>query len=443
MKGSYARVSVVMFAAGLGGTVTNVSVTVVASSLATSWGVSLREVAVAVIALNVAMAFVMPMAGLTAGRYGMRRLLVIGGTTLGASTALLLFAQDTLLLTIGRIGQGAGMAAMTPTAVQASNSLLSQADHSRALGWWSAANGTGLAAGPLLGGILFDVGGWELVPLPTLFIAALLVVSTLRGVPAGVTHRGPVRLFGVIMLSLMAGLGVSILSALSVGATAVALAGAALLVVIAAYSMSKGRRSELPLQWLQDLIVRRSATGASVQMLVNGVAQIGVPAWLVTAGIASSSGAGAALLAMTLTMTVMGPYTGRRFAVPYERWFRCGSVLLAAGGIGLALSASVAPWWASLPMLVVTGIGAGCLLTPSFQAFSATEPGKDGVGLAMYNMMRLSSFAVGGILAAAAVDGGVPWTAFAAGAVICLLTLTRPFPMLPATPAQAPAADAR
>ena len=431
-----------MFAAGLGGTVTNVSVTVVASSLARSWDVPLSEVAVAVIALNVAMAFVMPVAGLTAGRYGMRRLLLIGGVTLGASTALLIFAQNTLLLTIGRVGQGAGMAAMTPTAVQASNNLLSPAEHSKALGWWSAANGTGLAVGPLMGGVLFDVGGWELVPVPTLFIAALLILSTLRGVPAGITHRGPVRLFGVIMLSLLAGLGVTIVSALSVGATAVAVAGAALLVVTSAYSFTRGRRSELPLHWLGDLMVRRSATGASVQMLVNGVAQIGVPAWLVTAGITSASGAGATLLAMTLTMTVMGPYTGRRFHIPYGRWFRWGALLLALGGGGLALSASVAPWWLSLPMLVVTGVGAGCLLTPSFQAFSATQPGKDGVGLAMYNMSRLSSFAFGGILAAAAVDGGVPWTAFAAGAVICLLTLTRPFPMLPGASPQARPADA-
>ncbi len=188
-------------------------------------------------------------------------------------------------------------------------------------------------------------------------------------------------------------------------------------------------------------MVRRSGTGASAQMFINGMAQVGVPAWLVTAGIASAGGAGATLLAMTLTMTVMGPFTGRRFHISYGRWFKTGGLLSAVGIGGLAVSASVAPWWISLPMLVVSGAGAGCLLTPSFQAFSATVPGKDGVGIAMYNMLRLSSFAVGGIVAAAAVDGGAPWIAFVVGAGLCLLLLTRSFPMVTATPPRVRPAD--
>ena len=425
----------------MAGTVTNVSVTVVASPLAHAWDVPFSHVAVAVIALNVAMAFIMPVAGLTAGRYGMRTLLLLGGITLGISTALLLVAEDTTLLTLGRLGQGAGMAAITPTAVQASNNLLSAEQHARALGWWSAANGAGLAIGPVLGGALFDLGGWDLVPLPTLFIAALLLVSILRGVPRGVTYRGPVRLFGVAMLSLMAGVTVSVLSALSVGAIVPALGGAAILAGTAAYSFGR-RRSELPLHWLDDTLVRRSGTGASVQMFITGVTQIGVPAWLVTAGLATPGGAGVVLLAMTLTMTFMGPLTGRRLDVSYARWFRMGGILLAVGGGGLALSASALPWWLSLPMLVVSGVGAGCLLTPSFQVFSATNPGKDGVGIAMYNMSRLASFAVGGIVAAAAVDGGVPWIAFAAGAGLCLLLLVPVVPSVPTPTREMTSADA-
>jgi MFS family permease len=431
VRGSYARISVVLFAAGMAGTVANVSVTVVTSSLAREWGLPLSQVAVAVLAQNVAMAFVMPVAGLTAGRYGMRALLILGGATLGVSTILLLFAQDLTLLTIGRLGQGAGMAAVTPTAVQASNNLLSRADHSRALGWWSAANGAGLALGPVLGGGLFDLGGWEWVPIPTLLIALLLILSTIRGVPSGVRYEGPVRLFGVIMLSLMAGISVAVLSAISVGAIVAGAFGAVVLVAILTYSLLGRRRSELPLDWLRDLMVRRSGTGASVQMFINGMVQVGVPAWLVTEAITSSGGAGVTLLAMTLTMTVMGPITGRRFHISYARWFKAGALLCAVGVAGLALSASVAPWWIAWPTLVITGLGAGSLLTPSFQAFSATAPGKDGVGIAMYNLCRLSSFAVGGIVAAAAVDGGAPWIAFLVGASICLLLLTRSFPSTP------------
>ena len=43
VKGSYARFRVVLFATGMAGTVTNVSVTFVTSSLARSWDVPLSE----------------------------------------------------------------------------------------------------------------------------------------------------------------------------------------------------------------------------------------------------------------------------------------------------------------------------------------------------------------------------------------------------------------
>ena len=419
--------SAVLFAAGLAGTVTNVSVTVVTSSLARQWDAPLSTTAVAVLALNVSMAFVMPVAGLTAGRYGMRAVLVGGGCVLGASTILLLFAGDVVTLAIGRLGQGAGLAAITPTSVQASNNSLETKEHARALGWWSAANGAGLALGPVLGGWLFDIGGWPLVPAPTIAIAAFVVLSALRGVPRGMRHEGSVRLYGAVMISLLAGFAVALLSAISIGAWPLAAGTGALVTVLAAYALLGGRRSQLPLGWLRDVMVRRSAMGASIQMFVNGIAQVAVPAWLVTEAITSSGGAGAMLLAMTLTMTVMGPITGRGAHVSYRRWFRAGALLCAGGAAGLAASTSALPTWTMLPALVITGVGAGCLLTPSFQAFSGTVPGKDGVGLALYNLCRLSAFAVGGIVGAAAVDARVPAVGFAFAALLCLLLVTRSF----------------
>jgi MFS family permease len=428
MKSSYARMSAVLVAAGIAGTVTNVSVTVVTSALALEWGVPLSTTAVAVLALNISMAFVMPIAGLLAGRQGMRAVLLGGGFVLGASTILLLFAQDLLVLAIGRLGQGVGLAAITPTAIQASNNLLLPREHAKALGWWSAANGAGLALGPALGGALFDIGGWRLVPLPTILIALFVVASTVGGVPSGMRHEGSVRLYGALVLSLFAGIAVALLSAVSIGAWAVAVVAVLALASLGGYALLGRRRAELPLGWLEDLMVRRSTAGASVQMFVNGMAQVAVPAWLVTEAITSSTGAGATLLAMTLTMTVMGPITGSRSDIPYARWFKTGLLLCAVGAVGLAIGASVVPWWWALPALVVTGLGAGSLLTPSFQSFSQTLPGKDGVGLAMYNICRLSSFAVGGIVGAAAVDADAAWAGFVIASVVCLVLVTRTFP---------------
>jgi MFS family permease len=241
-------------------------------------------------------------------------------------------------------------------------------------------------------------------------------------------HEGSVRLYGALVLSLFAGVAVALLSAVSIGAWAVAVVAVLALASLGGYALLGRRRAELPLGWLEDLMVRRSTAGASVQMFVNGMAQVAVPAWLVTEAITSSTGAGATLLAMTLTMTVMGPITGSRSDIPYARWFKTGLFLCATGAFGLAIGASVVPWWWALPALVVTGLGAGSLLTPSFLSFSQTLPGKDGVGLAMYNICRLSSFAVGGIVGAAAVDADAAWVGFAIASVVCLMLVTRTFP---------------
>ena len=101
---------------------------------------------------------------------------------------------------------------------------------------------------------------------------------------------------------------------------------------------------------------------------------------------------------MTITMKVMGPFTGARSYVPYFRWFRSGLILCAGGLIGLAWASGPGPWWIGLPLLVVTGLGAGSLLTPSFNTFTDTVAGGEGVSIAMYSVLRLSFFAIGGLL---------------------------------------------
>ena len=46
----------------------------------------------------------------------------------------------------------------------------------------------------------------------------------------------------------------------------------------------------------------------------------------------------------------------------------------------------------------------------------------------MYNVCRLSSFAVGGIVGAAAVEADAAWVGFAIASVVCLVLVTRTFP---------------
>ena len=423
---SYPLLVSVLVATALVGTVANVSVTVATSGIADEFGVSLQSVAVSVLSMNISMAFVMPLAGLIAGRIGLRETLIASGTVLIISTVVLMLADNLLWLTIGRLGQGAGLAGTTPTAVQAAGRLLDKERRSRALGWWSAANGAGLALGPVAGGTLLDLGGWQLVPLPTVFIAGSIVITALLGVPARVKQSSSFPLQGVVLLSLMAGTTVATLSALSNSAWVVASATGCALVALAVTAGWRNRKyGTFPMHWLQDVLVRRSSTGASMQMFANGLVQVTVPAWLISTSTTSAGIAGVVLLAMTVTMTVMGPFTGSRSYIPYSHWFHYGLILCAAGLFGLAWASGPGPWWIAFPLLLVTGLGAGSLLTPSFNTFTGTIAGGEGVGIAMYNVLRLSFFAIGGLVGAAAVGTGYTWAAFLTGGILCLLIAAR------------------
>jgi hypothetical protein len=176
-------------------------------------------------------------------------------------------------------------------------------------------------------------------------------------------------------------------------------------------------------RWLGARDVRRTSAGAGLQMLTNGMVQITVPAWLVIDGHATSGPAGATVMAMTLTMAAMGLLTGRRPGVAYRRWFAWGLSGCSAG-LALLAGATVGPWVVVLPALVIAGLGAGALLSPSLTAFSRSDAGHNAVGLAMFNVLRLGAFGVGGLIGGTALDAGVPWVAFAAAAMACVTVLS-------------------
>jgi MFS family permease len=178
-------------------------------------------------------------------------------------------------------------------------------------------------------------------------------------------------------------------------------------------------------RWAHDHGVRRSSLGATLQMVANGLVQVGVPAWLIVNGFLGAGQAAAILMGMTLTMAAMGPITGRRATVSYPSRLRRGLVGCAAGLLGVAVAAVAGPWWLASPSLVVLGLGAGSLLSPSLTAFSQTEAGASTVALSLFNLARLGSFGIGGLLGGASVDAGVPGAAFLVVAVLCGMAAAR------------------
>lgn len=396
--------------------------TVAVAAIAEDFRASVAAVAAVVVLLNVAMAFVMPLVGLAVRALGSRRVLVGAGATLLCSSVVVAVAPGLPVLGLARFLQGAGSAALIPVSVQVSTQLLDGERRARALGWWAASNGLGLAIAPLVAGVLLDAWGWRWVTAPVCLLGLALVVAARLGVPADLRHDPGFPAGVLLWFGLACGGVVAALAALASGAWVLVIAIiASILVPLPLVRSRRANREALARSgaWWRTPTVRATSLGASVQMVANGLVQLTVPAWLITAGVVSAGPAAAVLLAMTLTMASMGPVSGRlRFS--FERWLVLGLAGCAAGLGGVAV-AGVNSWWLLIPALVLLGLGAGCLLSPSLTEFSHTDAGHNAVGLSLFNVLRLSSFAVGGLAGGIALDASAPAAPFAVLAAGCLV----------------------
>jgi MFS family permease len=345
----------------------------------------------------------------------------VGVAVLGSSI-LFSLAPNLIVLAIARAAQGAGIAAVLPVSVQASGQLLAGEQRARALGWWAASNGIGLAFAPLLGGAIVDLVGWRWVTVPSCLLGVALVVTARRAIPSGLPHGSAVPFRGLGLVALVTGTGMAALAAASaevwVLAIGLGLASGASAVAVGRATRDGGELEDLR-RWSNEDGVRRSTLGATLQMVAIGLTQVGVPAWLIVDGILGAGEAAALLIGMTLTMAAMGPITGRRGAVSYRSRLRRGLAGCTIGLLGLSVAATVGPWWLAAPSLIALGFGAGLLLSPSLTAFSRTRAGESTVALSLFNLARLGSFGLGGLLAGAAVDLDLTGGAFLLVAVAC------------------------
>jgi DHA2 family methylenomycin A resistance protein-like MFS transporter len=116
-------------------------------------------------AYTLAFAVLMLSAGNLSDRLGALRIFQIGILIFGFASAGCGLAGNSLCLVIFRVLQGIGAATMIPSSL----SLLNQAfahepdTRARAVGLWTAAGSSALAAGPLIGGLLIHISNWRFI----------------------------------------------------------------------------------------------------------------------------------------------------------------------------------------------------------------------------------------------------------------------------------------
>jgi DHA2 family methylenomycin A resistance protein-like MFS transporter len=141
-------------------------------------------------------------AGAMADRLGLRTGFLAGLAVFAVGSAACAGASSLAELIAARVVQGAGAAALMPCSLALiAHMFPDPGARRRALGVWGGASGIGLAAGPVLGGVITAALGWRAIFLVNLPIAAVAAQLLRRHVAETPRHRHPLDLPGQLISS--------------------------------------------------------------------------------------------------------------------------------------------------------------------------------------------------------------------------------------------------
>ncbi len=341
-------------------------------------------------------------AGALADSIGSRSGFLIGLAIFGVGSAACAAATSLTMLIAARIVQGAGAAGLMPCSLALiAHSFPDTHDRRRALAVWGGASGIGLAAGPVLGGVLTAIVGWRAIFLVNVPIAAAAAALLLRHVNETRRHRHPLDLPGQILaIAGLASLTAGFITAGSRGW------GATLTVTL----LAAGTASAAAF-----ILVERAVTHPMVDPILfrertfSIAVAIGVvfnfclygAIFCLAINLRQARGldaldSGLALLPMTIVTGTMAFLSGR--VVPRAGEWPVILAGLAAGATG-ALLVALNPGRGSLATLIASSVPLGftALAMPALTAVAMTHAPRHRIGLAsgVFNASRQTGGAFG------------------------------------------------
>ena len=163
--------------------------------LRADFGLDVATVTWVVTAFYLTSAAGQPLLGRLADRFGPRRLFLLGMGLVALTCAVAPFAPNFALLCVARALMALGTATAYPSAVVMVAALARRANvkSTRPLGRIQMANTSAAAVGPVVGGLLVSLVGWQALFLINVPLALLATVVVQRFAPAdGARERGRV-----------------------------------------------------------------------------------------------------------------------------------------------------------------------------------------------------------------------------------------------------------
>jgi DHA2 family methylenomycin A resistance protein-like MFS transporter len=186
-----AGLPLILVAASFGFTIVQLDVTIVnvaLDAIGREFGAPTASLQWVVDAYTLLLAALLLSAGALGDRFGPRRAFLTGLLLFAVSSAACGLARDALQLVLARAIQGAAAALLVPPSLALIAHAAAGDDRARAwaVGWWTAAGGVSIAAGPVIGGLLIGALGWRwvfLVNLPLCLLGAALTLAFVPEVP--------------------------------------------------------------------------------------------------------------------------------------------------------------------------------------------------------------------------------------------------------------------
>jgi EmrB/QacA subfamily drug resistance transporter len=358
--------------------------------------------------------------GAAGDRLGRRLLLIVGIGVFALSSVGCAAADSLPRFLICRGLQGVGAALLLPNSLAILGASFTGVARGRAIGIWASTGSAVAAVGPVLGGWLIDTVGWPaifLLNVPLAAIAIALAVLFVRDPPADNPDRS-LDIAGAILAT--AGL-TGLTWGLTVGSgpegwTPAALiavsAGAILMLAFIWAEKRAGDRAMMPLA----LFSSPTSVGLTLLTLLLYGALSGlfvlIPYVLIVAASYAGTEAGAALLPLSIVLTLMSPIMGGlagRFGSRLP--LSVGPMIVAAGFLLLLRVDQHGGYWTTtFPALLVISVGMAGAVAPLTSAVLASVGPRytgsaSGFNSAVARLGGLIATALlGGVLAARGAD---------------------------------------
>jgi DHA2 family multidrug resistance protein-like MFS transporter len=329
--------------------------------------------------------------GTLGDRIGRRRLLLIGAAAFGIASVVAAFSVSASMLIAARAALGIAGATLAPsTLALISNMFLDQRQRGTAIAIWTSCFMSGIALGPLLGGLLLESFWWGSAFLLGVPVMVLLLVLGPRVLPeyrdpnAGKLDLLSVALYLLAVLPAMYGLKEIARNGPGGAPVAAIVAG----IVFGALCLRRQWRLEHP---LFDLKLFRNPTFRSVVtiFLLVGVIQAGaflmINLYLQLVAGLSTLEAGLRLLPSALAMvaaTLAAPRIATRIS---QASVMAAALVIAAGGYGVIALVGPSAGVSTLVIgLVITSLGIGPIVALGYGlVLGAAPPEKAGSAAAI------------------------------------------------------------